>query len=182
MKLVLSPQALAVVNLAKKTGKLRYSPQSPESFDLANHKRAGFSAEDITGFWSPGVFSYITGNFYNFFSAWKEFGFIEAFRFLSLKTRWSGWVWVVDALSLCAEDVLDEKIKFMSPIQQKEARRNYKTLVGEVTESEIAIYLNKYFYQVSDWMWIAKSDPTVILYNQNFKPFSLQSVKFCVNG
>ena len=167
----LNSRVRAVIEYAKKKGVLVYSPQSLETDDAGLAKRKGYSAEDVTGFWSPGVKDYFCGNYYNFIKAWEEFGFLSAFKFLSLSSPWSGWTWVIDSSRAIAHEIIDSKIKKMSKKEQELARLNYASLINKVTKEEIFESIKSDFEKINDAIWVSKHDASVIIYDEEFKRY-----------
>lgn len=169
------PRLILILRYAKLSGRLRFSPQSLEiqEEDKENHipKREGFYCDDINGFWLPDSFkTYIQGNIENFKEAYNDFGFFAAFKFLSLKVPWSGWAWVVESKSTVKHEIAMVKWRQL----KKSDKHKYDDLVKAVCPLEVNAYLKENYIQLSPACWVGKKDPSVIIFDEELKPFALK--------
>lgn len=172
------PRLLLQIKLAQKTGTLKFSPQTMEispGDEDGMFKRSGFYAEDVTGFWMPDNFkTYIEANISAFKEAMEEFGFFQAFGFLSLSLPWSGWAWVVDAKKTIPDEIVMNKIAELRRANRgKKITYNYEEMVSQITPEEVQDYLSKNYLQISPAIWVSESDPSCFIYDEAFKPFAL---------
>ena len=87
------------------------------------------------------------------------------------------WIWVVESFSVIrndlAEEALDAKYKITNipPGQYKERLdKEY----AAVTPDQILEYLKANAYQISNAMWVSKSDPTVIMVNEQIVLYDMK--------
>jgi hypothetical protein len=169
----LTPRINLIISYAKSKGVLLYSPQTDETQIREDSESRGYSSEDITGFWRPGLKTYITGNVKSFKKAWQDFGFFTAFKFLSLTSPWSGWVWDVSSFSSLSFYVAEAKLSELSLDERKKSRKRIRESALAVTQEETIKYLEADYQKVGEGMWVSKTDPSVIIYNEQLKSFDL---------
>lgn len=173
-------QTKAIIKYAQKKKILYFSPQTEEiqvpekNSQYPVYYREGFVAEDVTGFWTPGsLLTYIQSN-YEGYKTGLEFGWLKAFKYLSLTFPWSGWAWVIDSTETIRNDLVDDFISSKPRHEQSKYYSQYSDLCKAITEEEIYKHLNENYLKVKEHFWVATNDVSCIVYDPKSKPYDLK--------
>lgn len=169
------PRLLLIIDLALRTGILKYNPQAYETEtdeETGQVRRDGYWAEDVTGFWNPSDFvSYFESNITAFKEARADFGFWKAFKFLSLTLPWSGWCYVVDAKKTIAYDIVDDQYAEERTKGQKVNYTDYEERVKKVSPEAVQAKLQSDYLQIHPGIWVSPHDPTCFVADEDIIAF-----------
>lgn len=168
------PRLVATLKYAHLAGKLIYSTQTEEhqkaDLEQYTYERHGYSCEDITGVWNPdSVGAWFKCQLENFKSYYEDFGFLSALGSLSLRLPWSGWVWVIDSKNTIIHEIAMEKWRKVS--KNEKTATKYDDLVKAVCPVEVITYLNEHYVLLNENLWVSKTDPSVMVFDEGAKPF-----------
>lgn len=174
-KVNLGHVAESVIKYAKEEGVLFWGAQTEESYkDIAEDgilikEKNGFIAEDLNGFFYPSLKDMFELNYKWFVENREEFGLFYALKQLDFSRPWSRWVWVVDSIDTVVYDIADEKFD-----RKRHRGEDYEKILLTITKDDVTKFLGENYQQLTPAIWVSSSDPTVMIYDKEKKPYGLK--------
>lgn len=106
-----------------------------------------------------------------------------AWSTMPFRFTWQSWVWTVEAMETIKDDLIWDKMEAIhGEKMSRMIRQDYKKFREEeikidatITRQDLIEYANQNYYRITPYMWVSKSDPTVILIDQVLRPYDLRN-------
>jgi hypothetical protein len=103
----------------------------------------------------------------------------------SLSLKRSYWIWTVESFDVLKSDQAEERLTEklggheaelnLIRTDIKKHRKLLEDINNGISHSEVQLYARQDYARINEWMWVQKLDPTIILVDENEKPYDLKS-------
>jgi hypothetical protein len=96
---------------------------------------------------------------------------------LPFHITWEQWVWTVESLAVAKSDLVEDKIAtahekdWRQFIRSPGYMKEYQKVEDATHRQEVIAYADKEYLKITDFMWVGRHDPTVILVDEVRRPF-----------